>query len=191
MKSMNTWKMQIPNALTLFRLVLIVPATLLFAASIPDNHFFLRMASLGCFLLAGLTDLLDGYLARKWNAITSFGKVADPLADKLMLLAVVICLCVSGDIPLFALLLAAAKELIMVVGGAILLRLGIIIPANAVGKIGTGLYTVAVALAFFGPYIAPWHQVVFYLAVVFSYFSLIQYGFVAYRRWTNRNTDNG
>ncbi len=74
------------------------------------------------YVLASITDLVDGYIARKYNMITPLGKLLDPLADKLMLLSVVICMFIKGWIPLWILLVILGKELLQIVGGIIMFR---------------------------------------------------------------------
>ncbi len=142
----------------------------------PKNaHIGAQAALLMLFLLAGLSDVLDGFLARRLDIISNFGKVMDPVADKLMLLTIVVCLFMGGDLPLWIIVIILAKEAAMLLGGAVLLKRKIIIPANAVGKIGTALFTLAVFFAFLKQYTDPWYIYVMFAAVAFSIFSLIQY----------------
>ena len=89
--------MNLPNFLTALR-VAMIPVFIVTYEQVPPA------ASLLIFLLASLTDCLDGYLARKWNQITAFGKLFDPLADKLLLLAVLFCIARSGLIPWWVLI---------------------------------------------------------------------------------------
>ena len=86
----NVWT--IPNVLTMIRLLLVPVFVVLFL----KGH---KMASLGVFIAASLTDMLDGYLARKLNQITDFGKLFDPLADKLMVLSAMVCQGIAGVFP--------------------------------------------------------------------------------------------
>ena len=102
-----------PNVLTLIRLGLIPVYWYLI---LTDHYYW----ALGVFAVASLTDLADGYIARKYNLITDFGKLMDPLADKLMSLSVMLSLTVKGIIPWPAPVLLLLKEGTMVVGGLIL-----------------------------------------------------------------------
>ena len=103
------WYRNIPNMLTILRVILIVPMAVLFLRGE-------RLWSLLFFLLAGLSDLLDGFLARRLDIISNFGKVMDPVADKLMLLTIIVCLFVAGDLPLWIIAVIFGKELVMLLG---------------------------------------------------------------------------
>lgn len=83
--------MNLPNILTIFRLTLMPVFILIFFSSNPNNLIY----SIGIFLLAGLTDFVDGYIGRKYKLITKTGVVLDSLADKLMLIAVLTCLVIK------------------------------------------------------------------------------------------------
>ena len=98
----NVWT--IPNVLTMIRLLLIPVFVILYMNGHPKG-------ALAVFAVASLTDLLDGFLARKLNQISNFGKLFDPLADKLMVLTALICQGVGGVIPWAAILIIAGKEL--------------------------------------------------------------------------------
>lgn len=172
----RAWYANVPNMLTCLRLVMIIPMVYCFLSD-------MRKAALGFFLLASLTDLLDGYIARRLQIVSNFGKVMDPLADKLMLLSAVLCLFSQGDLPTVVIVIVFAKELLMITVGAILYRtLHMIIPANVIGKIGTVLFFVAVVLAFLSMYTAPWYLYLMYIAVAFSLFSILQYAWLVWSR---------
>lgn len=107
------------------------------------------------FILAGITDILDGYIARKYNMVTRWGIVFDPLADKLMLLSVLFALTHSGYLPLWVILVVAGKEAFMGLGALFLffIRDRTVIAANKTGKIATVLFYLSiVALVFELPY---------------------------------------
>ena len=90
------WLMNLPNALTLFRFVLIgIFPYLYFLEGLENN----KVWAFAVFILAGITDVLDGFIARRFNLITKWGKLMDPLADKLMLITVLICLFIEEVIP--------------------------------------------------------------------------------------------
>ena len=121
----NVWT--IPNVLTILRIILIPVFVVLFFKG-------QKIAALCVFCAASLTDMLDGYLARKLNQITDFGKLFDPLADKLMVLTAMICQTFWGPLPLIAVLIVAAKELMMVLGGVFMLSKGVVVYSNYYGK---------------------------------------------------------
>lgn len=167
--------LNVPNSLTLLRLAMIPLVPLCFFVWQEPRW------ALVVYLLASVTDVLDGYLARKLNQITRFGKLMDPLADKGMLLAVLICLYAAGYIPLWISILAVVKESIMIVGGAVLLRCGVVIQANWFGKAATLLFTPSVALAFFGDVVWPWHVLLLIVALAAAYVAMGQYGWLFFK----------
>lgn len=136
----NVWT--IPNILTILRMVLIPVFVLLFFSG--HRHW-----ALGVFLIASATDCLDGYLARRLNQITDFGKLFDPLADKLMVLTALVCQGIAGVFPWAAIWIVAAKELIMVLGGLFMLNRGVVVYSNYFGKTATVFFIVALILSFF------------------------------------------
>ena len=142
LKNLTKDMWNVPNALTIARLVM-VP---LFVWAYAAGH---TMAALGIFCAASLTDCLDGFLARKLNQITNFGKLVDPLADKLLVVCALACHVWAGVFPLAAVLIVAAKELLMVAGGAVLLRRGVVVQSNWYGKIATIFFMAALILGFF------------------------------------------
>nr|WP_051458098.1 CDP-diacylglycerol--glycerol-3-phosphate 3-phosphatidyltransferase [Microbispora sp. ATCC PTA-5024] len=136
---MSTWN--IANALTIARLV-IVPV---FAVFLFLEGTGWRYAALGVFLLASLTDQLDGWLARKYGLITDFGKIADPIADKALIGAALVCLSYLGDIPWWVTLVIIAREAGVTLLRFLVIRHGVI-PASYGGKVKTVLQIVAIAL---------------------------------------------
>ena len=136
----NVWT--IPNVLTMIRLILVPVFVVLFL----KGH---KMASLGVFVAASLTDMLDGYLARKLNQITDFGKLFDPLADKLMVLSAMVCQGIVGVFPWSAIIIVACKELFMVIGGLLMLKNDVVVYSNYVGKAAQVCFILSLVLAFF------------------------------------------
>ena len=135
--------MNIPNALSCFR-ILLVPVFILVFFSGGENA---EIWAVAVFLLAGATDVLDGRIARKYNQITMLGRFLDPLADKLMVFSALICLTVADLLPLWLALLFLAKELVQLLGGALLFRRIRDVPAsNIIGKTGTFLFYIAIAV---------------------------------------------
>lgn len=164
-------RVNLPNALTLFRILLIPAFVWVYFTPNP-------MLALCLYILASLTDLLDGFLARKLNQITNFGKLADPLADKLMLMALLVCLAITGQVPWWVMILIAVKELYMMAGSLYMLKHKIVVSSNGYGKTATFLFIVALALVF------PWHPanmlstmgtILLYLAVALSLLSAFIY----------------
>ncbi|AVP55825.1 CDP-diacylglycerol--glycerol-3-phosphate 3-phosphatidyltransferase [Clostridium tetani] len=137
--------MNIPNMLTLFRMFLIPIFIIIFFSNAENNLFY----SICVFLLAGITDILDGYMARKYNLITKWGIVLDPLADKLMLLTVLFCLSKANIIPMWVLIIISLKELLMIIVGGILYNKNFIIPSNKFGKVSTLMFYISIFLLIF------------------------------------------
>jgi cardiolipin synthase len=98
------------------------------------------------FLLAGISDVTDGYIARKYNLITKFGTVLDPFADKMMSFSVLISYTISGLIPSWIVITLALKELFMILGGGLLYlhKDKKVIPSNKFGKIATFSFYAAI-----------------------------------------------
>jgi CDP-diacylglycerol--glycerol-3-phosphate 3-phosphatidyltransferase len=118
-----------PNLVTLTRLAL-VPVTL---ALMAGGH---RIAAALVLVVTFATDGLDGYLARRLDRVTDLGKVLDPLADKIAVVAVLVFLVANGEFPLWALLLVAARDIAIALGGvAIARRTGVVPAALMAGKV--------------------------------------------------------
>jgi cardiolipin synthase (CMP-forming) len=160
--------MNIPNLLTLFRLLLIPVFALVFFSSSPNN----LLLSLFIFLAAGLTDVLDGYIARKYNLVTKWGIVLDPLADKLMLLTVLTCLVIRSYAPVWILIIVAAKELFLIGGGMVLLKKNTVIPSNVFGKFSTILFYLSIFVISFG---FRFGDYMLYIAVISAVVALVNY----------------
>ena len=128
----------------------------------------MRWISLVIYLAASFTDFLDGYLARKWNQITSFGKLFDPLADKLIVLTVLYCLADTGYVPWLVFWLMIGKEAFLVIGALGMLGKKVVVKSNIFGKAATCLFIAAIALVY------PWHNVtaIFTIGNVMIYIAL-------------------
>lgn len=133
----------IPNILSLFRIALIIPFVIFF---LQKNYIAAAVA----IILSGITDALDGFIARKFNQITDLGKMLDPLADKLTLIAIMICIVILFPIVLPVVIVLIIKDVIMMIGASILLKDDIKPPAARwYGKIGTVMFYISVALIVF------------------------------------------
>ena len=126
--------MNLPNILTVFRLVL----TPIFIISyFGAGNSPVKIVCLIIFVLAAITDVLDGFIARRFNLVTKFGKLADPLADKLMQLSALSCLAFDGRIKLWILIVFAVKEIILILGSLNLLKSDFVVQSRWTGKIST------------------------------------------------------
>jgi CDP-diacylglycerol--glycerol-3-phosphate 3-phosphatidyltransferase len=124
---------QLPNALTVARLLLIP----LFVALMTKAGDARTWPAGIVFAVAGVTDQVDGFLARRWHVESRFGKIADPLADRLMIDAAVILLVAYGRLPWAGLVVIAARDLLLLVGWRILAPRGIDLDVNLLGKAAT------------------------------------------------------
>lgn len=168
----------VPNVLTTIRLLLVPVFIRVYFSSVP-NH---RLWALSIFLFAGLTDILDGYIARKYNAVTKIGTAIDPLADKLMLLAALGSLFLDNRLSGFIFSLMAFEEsALMAIGSYLHFAEGFsVIPANRFGKSATLAFTLAVVLLFLFP------SSIFTLLTVLSATGLKTMAFFIYLKETLR-----
>ena len=123
----------LPNALTLARLALI-PVFIVLMVEAGDAPSW--PAGI-IWLIAGITDQVDGFLARRWHVESRFGKIADPLADRLMIDSGVILLVVYGRLPWIGLAIIIARDVLLIVGWQVLTPRGIEIDVNQLGKAAT------------------------------------------------------
>ena len=144
--------MNVPNVLTLIRLLLVPVYIALFAMG--D-----RYAALTVFLLASLTDMLDGQIARKYGLVTDFGKLMDPLADKIMVVTAMFSMTIGSKaipavLPWPAVLILFVKETVMVIGSAVMLRLHVVVYATMVGKVAQCMFIASLVAVYFHEWFA-------------------------------------
>ena len=123
--------MNLANKLTIFRVVL-VPFFVAFM--LYDFTDYNRLIALGIFVIATITDKLDGTIARKYNMITSFGKFMDPIADKLLVSSALVCLTALGEIPAWVVIVIIAREFLISGIRIIAAEKGVAIAASGWGK---------------------------------------------------------
>ncbi len=178
----DNWKKNcnVPNALTLLRMFMIPAYIVLF---IKGHKYW----ALFTFLLAGLTDVLDGIIARRYNLITDFGKLMDPLADKLMGITAMFSLAIGTEqippvMPWPVLIVILGKELLMMLGGLLMLGRHIVVYSKPIGKAAQALLTVGLVAAYFHDELAGlWRfslspdVMVLYLAMVLTLAALVFY----------------
>lgn len=134
------------NLLSTFRLFLAVPFW--FLLNYFDNST-VRYYAFGLALFASFTDIMDGFLARKLNQVTEFGKIIDPLADKVCVGVIIIKLFLIGEISTFYFLLIVLRDLIIFTGGVIISKkIGKVLPSNALGKITVIIIGIVILLIF-------------------------------------------
>lgn len=173
----------IPNILSYIRIALVPVFALLYL-----NGFV--YAAFAVFLIASITDAVDGFIARRFKLSTNFGKVLDPFADKLLKITVLACLVSKLVIPLWFLIAMFALDLVLIVSASVLFKREVIIQSNFLGKAGTAIISVGILLSFFEAQLHNLHLIVLYcgLAVVFA--SAISY-FIVYLKINKRNTLKG
>jgi CDP-diacylglycerol--glycerol-3-phosphate 3-phosphatidyltransferase len=132
---------QVPNALTILRLALIP----IFVALVLGSDEGYSWPAAIVFAAAGITDQIDGWLARRWHVESQFGKIADPLADRLMIDAAVVLLWLEGRLPLAALAILA-RDLLLVGGYKLVVDRGYDFEVNLLGKAATWLLYAALTL---------------------------------------------
>ncbi len=131
------------------------------------------------FCAASFTDWLDGYIARKYNLVTDFGKLMDPLADKLMVCTALVMQGLEGVFPIVAIVIVILKELVMIVGSSYMLNQGIVVYANMWGKLAQVSFIAALVLSFwhkdFLAMALPIDRVFLWLAVGIAIVALVDY----------------
>jgi CDP-diacylglycerol--glycerol-3-phosphate 3-phosphatidyltransferase len=161
---------QLPNALTIARLVLIPVFVVLMLADDPANW----PAGL-VFGAAGITDQVDGWIARRWRVESQFGKVADPLADRLMIDAAAIMLWIDGRVPWYAAVVILARDLLLVAGYKLVVPRGFDFEVNSLGRIATwGLYASLAFLVVTDPGV-DWPLWLFWIALALALAAAAQY----------------
>ena len=166
----NIWN--VPNVLTMLRLALIPVFVLLHAMN-------LEKLALLTFCVASFTDWLDGHIARKHNLITDFGKLMDPLADKLMVCTALVMQGVDGVFPVPAIVIVIIKELVMIYGSSYMLHNNIVVQSNIWGKLAQFSFILALVLSFwhhdFTAISLPIDRVILWIAVVIAFIALVDY----------------
>ena len=167
--------MNLPNKLTVMRVILI---PFFVAALLYDNGSSqtMRIVANVIFIVASLTDLFDGKIARKYNLVTNFGKFMDPLADKLLVCSALICLIQLGQLPAWVVIIIISREVIISGFRLVAADNGIVIAASYWGKFKTTFQMIAVILMIFNiPALATVTMIMLVIAVVLTVISLVDY----------------
>ncbi|MBQ2937450.1 MAG: CDP-alcohol phosphatidyltransferase family protein [Clostridia bacterium] len=164
----------IPNILTILRF-LFIPIIIYF---IFTGNYILGFAF---FTISGITDILDGFIARKFNLISNFGKLMDPLADKLTQISVLASLVIVNIIPVWILAIVILKELIMVIGASFLYGKDVVVYSKWYGKLATVLFYLAIVISLFTKqfnitgFWVNLSLIIYCIALASTVFSLIMY----------------
>ena len=136
----------------------------------------MRIVANVIFIVASLTDLFDGKIARKYNLVTNFGKFMDPLADKLLVCSALICLIQLGQLPAWVVIIIISREFIISGFRLVAADNGIVIAASYWGKFKTTYQMIAVILMIFNiPALATVTMIMLVIAVVLTVISLVDY----------------
>jgi CDP-diacylglycerol--glycerol-3-phosphate 3-phosphatidyltransferase len=162
---------QLPNALTVLRLGLI---PLFVALMLGSGDGYTWPAAI-VFAVAGVTDQIDGFLARRWHVESQFGKVADPLADRLMIDAAVVLLWVEGRLPLLALAVILARDLLLVGGYKLVVNRGYDFEVNFLGKVATWILYGSLAFSMVTRKGTDWPLWLFWTGVALALVAAAQY----------------
>ena len=166
--------MNLPNKLTVLRMIMIVPFVFFMLTNAAGDMS--KWIALALFVIASLTDLLDGHIARKYNLVTNFGKFMDPLADKLLVCAAMICLVETGKIPSWVVIIIISREFIISGFRLIASDNGVVIAASYWGKFKTVFQMVMIILMIAD--ISVLHvvtQVIMWIALILTVVSLVDY----------------
>lgn len=168
--------MNLPNKLTTLR-VLLVPFFVWFALAevVPGYDKYIAVA---IFIVASLTDFLDGMIARKYNLVTNFGKFMDPLADKLLVSAALICFIELGSLPAWYVLIIISREFIISGFRLVASDKGVVIAASYWGKFKTTSQMIMVVLLILNidhPVFGVLTQIFVWVAMILTLVSLIDY----------------
>lgn len=167
--------MNLPNKLTTLRVIMIPFFVFFLLWQNGENRTF-RMIALALFIIASLTDLLDGKIARKYNLVTNFGKFMDPLADKLLVCSALICLIELNALPAWMVIVIISREFIISGFRLIASDNGVVIAASYWGKFKTTFQMVSVVLLILDiPALAFVTTICVWIALLLTIVSLVDY----------------
>lgn len=166
--------MNLPNKLTCLR-VLLIPFFVVFLLMEGSFSYF-KWIALAIFIIASLTDLLDGKIARKYNLVTNFGKFMDPLADKLLVCSAMICLISLGKIPAWVVVIIIAREFTISGFRLVASDNGVVIAASMWGKYKTTFQMIMVILMIADiAVLSILTQIIMWIALALTIISLVDY----------------
>lgn len=166
--------MNLPNKLTVVRMALVPFFVAALLLSMTNDS--LKWVALALFVIASLTDFADGYIARKYNLITNFGKFMDPLADKILTISGMICLIELGRIPSWIVIIIVAREFIISGFRLVAAENGVVIAANYWGKFKTTFQMIMIILMIMNiPQLQILTNIVMWIALALTLISLWTY----------------
>jgi CDP-diacylglycerol--glycerol-3-phosphate 3-phosphatidyltransferase len=167
-----------PNFLTVVRIMLVPVLVVALLDNTSDGDVFAAIV----FAAASITDFVDGYLARARNSVTTFGKLMDPLADKLLIIAALLSLVSLNRLPAWVAMVIIARELAVTVLRIGATQYGVVIAANTLGKVKTCLQIAMVMALIAVPSQPLWVDVLIYVTVIVTVVSGLDYFFGMRRR---------
>ncbi len=165
----------LPNILTFLRILLVPILVVVLLTKFEGKEF----VGLALFLIAALTDFLDGFIARRWGLVTRLGKLLDPAADKILTSAAFISLVELGRAPAWIVVTIVAREFAISTLRSVAATQGVVIAASWSGKLKTVSQVVAISLLIFYEQLGSWQQaadVALIVALVLAVYSGIEYG---------------
>jgi cardiolipin synthase len=175
----------LPNIFSVIRILLIPIFVILFFSSF-KNH---NIVSALILIFSGFTDVLDGYIARKYNLITDLGKLLDPFADKLTQATVCICLVIQNIAPYWLLIIFVVKELLMIVGGARIVKRGIEISSSKwFGKVATVVFFLVMTSIILFDLKGEIVVIMILISLVFMIFSFFMYLSIFLKLFSKKNS---
>jgi len=168
---------QLPNALTVFRLALI-PVFIALMANAEGGHSWAAGIVFG---VAGITDQIDGFLARRWHVESDFGRVWDPLADRLMIDAAVIMLFIADHMPLAGLIVILGRDVLLLVGYKAIAPQGYELNVNFIGKAATWLLYAGIAFLLVTSRSTDWPYWIFWAGLILAVIAGVMYAVGARR----------
>ena len=179
-------KINLPNKLTIIRIFMVPVFILFFYISMYNNNYIYvktniyRVISAIIFIIASLTDYFDGKIARKYNLITNFGKLMDPLADKILVIAALMLLSANNDINVIWIIIVVIREISISAIRLICLEQGNVVAASIYGKYKTSLQMVSIILLLFNIhciniYFYIFVYLIYYISEFFVVFSFYDY----------------
>ena len=167
--------MNLPNKLTILRVIMIpfFVAALLYDGGADQN---MRYVAAALFIIASLTDMLDGKIARKYNLVTNFGKFMDPLADKLLVCSALICMIELRVVPAWMVIIIISREFIISGFRLVASDNGVVIAASYWGKFKTTFQMIGVVLLIFNiPALSTLTTIIVWIALALTVISLVDY----------------
>ena len=167
--------MNLPNKLTVLRVIMIpfFVAALLYDGGANQN---MRYVAAALFIIASLTDMLDGKIARKYNLVTNFGKFMDPLADKLLVCSALICMIELRELPAWMVIIIISREFIISGFRLVASDNGVVIAASYWGKFKTTFQMIGVVLLIFNiPALSMVTTIAIWIALALTVISLVDY----------------